>query len=248
MTNQPRRLHRMLCTAALAGLATGTLSVGVRAQGNPNPGVFPVHAHAFGETYGEWSAAWWQWALAIDGNVNPIEDPDGGFANIGQSGKVWFLAGSSPTAGGQLVEREVTIPAGKAIFFPVLNSVWVTVPYLGDPPFAVPGAEEAARAAIAVDPDTDDLIVEIDGTPLRELASYRVQSPVFTVELPEFNWFDIFFSDFFDITAGIYADCVSDGYWILLAPLSKGHHMIHLRGENDGSGFITEVRYHVTVR
>ena len=31
----------------------------------PNPPVIPPHANAFGKTYGEWAAEWWQWASAL---------------------------------------------------------------------------------------------------------------------------------------------------------------------------------------
>jgi hypothetical protein len=225
------------------------------AQGNPNPGVLPVNAKPFGMTYAEWSAAWWQWALAIDGDEHPIEDPDGGFASNGQGGKVWFLAGSSATAEGALVTRHVTIPAGNAIFFPILNNVWVTLPYPypgapdGDPPFTEPGAEEFARSVIAVNPNAEMLSVEVDGRPLENLTYHRVLSPVFSALLPEFNWLDVlieFFDLGFDVTEGLYSDCVSDGYWIMLAPLSRGEHTIHLRGEIPGA-FVTEVLYHVTI-
>jgi len=30
-----------------------------------NPGVLPPNSHAFGMTYNEWSAKWWQWAVNI---------------------------------------------------------------------------------------------------------------------------------------------------------------------------------------
>ena len=33
-------------------------------KGNDNPGVLPLKANAFGKSYEEWSAAWWQWALS----------------------------------------------------------------------------------------------------------------------------------------------------------------------------------------
>jgi hypothetical protein len=248
MTISGKRTCRILVAVVIAVVGMTASSTRAITQGNPNPGVLPLNSKPFGNTYAEWSAAWCQWALATDGNENPIEDTDGRFASTGQNGKVWFLAGTSFTAGGQLVERSVTIPAGKAIFFPILNNVWLTVPYFGDPPFSEPGAEQVARDAVAVAPATDTLEVEIDGRPLTNLTSYRVQSPVFTAFLPDFNWYDVVFGFFgipLDFTEGIYPDSVSDGYWIMLTPLSRGQHTIYFRGENS-SGFVTEVLYHVT--
>jgi hypothetical protein len=196
--------------------------------------IIPPTQTIYGLTYGQWSAKWWQWALSIPSPINPILDPTGTYAGVGQSNPVWFLAG---TFGGS-AERWVTVPPESALFFPILNTVWVTVRYLGDPPFAVRGAEQAARDAIAVHPDTDILQLEIDGRRVRNLTSYRVRSPVFTSFLPDDN--------LFGIRSGNYPDCVADGYWIMLAPLSTGQHTIHFRGEN-ASGFVTEVTYHVTV-
>jgi hypothetical protein len=42
----------------------------VEAQGNSNPGVLPPNSHAFGRSYGEWSAAAWQYLLAIPASIN----------------------------------------------------------------------------------------------------------------------------------------------------------------------------------
>ena len=30
--------------------------------GSNNPGILPPNSHAFGASYSEWSARWWQWA------------------------------------------------------------------------------------------------------------------------------------------------------------------------------------------
>src|SRR2546423_112062 len=101
----------------------------VLADGNSNPGVLPPNSHPFGKTYGEWSNAWWQWALlnpVVKGNeqANPLFDTTGASCGVGQSGKVWFLAGIvtvnySPGAG--TITRNCTIPTGTALFVPVVN-------------------------------------------------------------------------------------------------------------------------------
>lgn len=94
------------------------------AASNPNPGVVPPDYHAYGKTLGEWSAAWWQWAAAIPTDVNPLLDETGENCDLDQSGPVWFLAG---TPGGA-AERECTIPAGKAVLFPILNLLFFNCP------------------------------------------------------------------------------------------------------------------------
>src|SRR5579884_1628590 len=111
-----RKCYLVLVVVAMALLGTPAAF----AFSNPNPGVFPPGSHPYGRTYEQWSNAWWQWALSIPTNVNPLLDTTGANCQQGQSGKVWFLAG---TLGGSPVVRKCTIPAGKAIFFPVLNTI-----------------------------------------------------------------------------------------------------------------------------
>jgi len=227
--------------AVLAGWAL-TASAGGK---NENPGVLPPWSHAFGTTYAELTAMWWQWALEVPVDQCPIEDPDGRYAANGQEGKVWLLAGTS----GWEAERTVTVPAGKAIFFPIVNNIWVTIPESekyspGDPPFSVPGAEQIARNAII--PVVDTLECEVDGKALVISEDYRIQSPVFTAYMP----IDVWGFAPYIVDAGLYPDCVSDGYWILLAPLSKGKHTIHFRGGlgNTENPWFVEVTFHLTVK
>src|SRR5438552_13367399 len=85
---------------------------------NSNPGVVPIGSYFDGQAYGEWSGAWWRWAYSIPADINPVADATGQFAAVGQSGPVWFLAGNF---GGTTV-RTVTVPAGKALFLPIIDS------------------------------------------------------------------------------------------------------------------------------
>jgi len=61
-------------------------------------------------------------------DINPLLDQTGANAAIGQSGPVWFLAGTT----GGTAERAITVPAGKSLFFPLVNNVWICTPV--DPP------------------------------------------------------------------------------------------------------------------
>ena len=89
-------------------------------NGNPNPGVLPSDSKPYGHSYGEWGAMWWQWALSIPVSENPLFDETGEFAGVGQSGPVFFLAGVFNVSG--TAERTITVPRGKALFFPLLNT------------------------------------------------------------------------------------------------------------------------------
>jgi hypothetical protein len=240
-------MKKLLLCAALTAGATA-LSMSESTAGNANPGVLPPQSSCYGASYAQWSARWWQWAHLYPYGSDPVSDTTGAYAAAGQSGHVWFLAGSYGVTG---VQRTVTVPTGTPLFLPVINTEWETWPaftpaqfpptgYPGDPPFTVAGAEQAARDSIA--PFIDDatgLSVTVDGTALSITSNYRIKSTVFSETLPDGN--------VFGIPAGTYHDCVSDGYWVMLAPLSKGAHTIRLHGASDG-GFETEVTYHITVK
>ena len=87
-----------------------------RATGNPNPGVIPPHARAHGRSYAEWGAQWWRWAYSFPVDQFPPLQSGELDCALGQSGSVWFLAG---TVGQGPVTRSCTIPTGKALFFPI---------------------------------------------------------------------------------------------------------------------------------
>ena len=82
-------------------------------------------------------------------------------------------------------------------------------------------AEQAACATYWAD-HIVDLSIEIDGAPVQNLAAYRVVSPQFAFAAPDPN---ILF-----VPGGGAGTAVADGYYLFLAPLSKGGHTIRIRG------------------
>jgi hypothetical protein len=74
-----------------------------------------------GRTYGEWSAAWWQWSLSIPASSHPLFDK--GDCNTGQTGQVFFLGGKACTTGdttcnASVAKRTCTVPKGKDLSSP----------------------------------------------------------------------------------------------------------------------------------
>lgn len=219
----------------LASLATvlGLLALGTSnlpAAGNPNPGIAPVNSKPHGKSYSQWAAAWWQWAFSIPADVNPLLDSTGENSAEGQEGRVWFLAGNF---GGTTV-REISVPKGKALFFPIFNQPWVQFPE--DPPFTIPELRAILR------PGTDNAVLscEIDGQAVQNLASYREESAVFTTTVPEGN--------VLGVPAGNYEPCVDNGYYLMLNPLTPGQHAIRFKAENADHSFSLDVTYHITVQ
>jgi hypothetical protein len=205
-----------------------------------NPRVLPPHAHPHGLTYADWRVRWWQWADSIAAADNPILDQTGDDCGQSQSGSVWFLAG---TAGGSVV-RSCTVPVGKAILFPIIT-INNDFP-CPDPNFRpAPGQSledfltEGAQAVIDL---VDDLAVEVDGVPLQNLSAHRATSVLFT-----FTGDPSLIPVFDPCITGTPQAGVSDGYWIMLAPLSRGEHTVRFRAGISSFGFQTEATYHLTI-
>jgi hypothetical protein len=232
MMTHGRGPRRSFVAAMMAVLAMAALSTMVFAQGNPNPGVIPPEAKVLGKTYGEWGDIWWNWAVQFPPEMSPLLDTTGEFGTLGQEGQVWFLAG---VGGGGSAERTLTVPAGKFLFFPLVNTF-----------FAAEGTEEKERADVNAFIDGVSLLeASLDGVPLRDLFRYRAESPEggFVLTLPTD-------SNLFGAPAGDYKPAVSAGYYLLLAPLSVGEHELHFRavvGDPDEPDFEVDVIYHLTV-
>jgi hypothetical protein len=112
---------------AMVGIIVGLAIVprpGALADGQ-QPEVFPAQESVFGLTYGDWSAAWWQYVLSTPTGTNPVLDTTGTNCAVGQSsGPVFFLAGAATT---DPVTRTCTIPAGKALLVPMITAECSTV-------------------------------------------------------------------------------------------------------------------------
>jgi hypothetical protein len=226
----------LLTVAAMAGSAP--ISVSRDAIGrNVNPTVLPPGSMPYGRSYAEWGAEWWKWAISIPLPSNPMNDQTGANFTEGQSGQVWYLAGTfCPDLGAcdlATATKTCAVPAGKALFFPVLNAECST--------FEGNGTTEADLRACAQ--GAIDLAVglqcEIDGVPVGNLGDYRATSGLFT-------WGPLPGDNIFGASAGITSPAVSDGYWIMLAPLPAGQHTIHFAGAF-AEFFALDVTYHLTV-
>ena len=66
-----------------------------------------------------------------------------------------------------------------------------------------------------------DVFCVIDGVPVKNLGAYRFLSPQFQFTAPT--------PRIFGATGGV-GTAVGDGYYLMLAPMSKGTHTIHYGG------------------
>ena len=187
---------------------------------------------SYGRTFGAWEGLWWNWALQFPSGSNPLLAPDGPVdCQAGNSGSVWFLAGNF----GDTSVRTCSIAKGKAIFFPILNTL-----------FWAPedAATEAALRALAK--GNADLMVNLsctlDGIPCEySNLIVRTQSPAFVLSIPAGS----LLTDF-GVTAGDRFPAVSDGHWVMLPPPTPGAHVLQFSGMIDGF-FTLDVTYNLTV-
>ena len=207
---------------AVAAVVAAQATLGADAL---NPGVVPVNQKAFGTTYADLSARWWQWVLGIRTSKNPQLDKTGKDCGVNQSERVWFLAG---TFGGDPVVRSCTVPAEAPLFIPVVNVVAFD-------PFPNETVDDLRNQAAAFIDGVSVLEARIDGVSVVNLQNYRVQSPVFSFVVPEHGL----------IGPGLHTPAVSDGIWLLLRPLEPGTHVLHVRAVN--GDFVVDVTYNLTV-
>ena len=235
MKNNPKR-NIMAMAGIVAGLAI--MPVPSAFANGSNPGVFSPDENVFGMTYGDWSAAWWQWILSIPAQTNPLNDATGTNCAASQSsGPVFFLVGSFVGP----VTRTCAVPVDKAIFFPIINAECSTAepaPFYGDNEVQLRICAGGFGDAL----DVGSLKVTVDGKKMHSLNDHRAQSPVFNFTLPIDDLLGV------DATAG---SSVSDGYYVMIKPLKPGNHTIHFEGAcSVGSpceGYSQDVTYNLTV-
>jgi hypothetical protein len=252
--NRTKTLSTMAVFAAALLLASATVSA--------QSFIAPPETLPGGLSYQQWSAKWWQWAWSIPFSTNPILDTTGADCGVDQSGPVWYLAGTA----GFNAERDCTLPAGKMIFFPIVN-LGNDYPCPGSnnkPPRSNPGFQPgpgqsleqfltigygANVGARQVIDHVTALSASLDGVSIQDLllppenSKYRATSPLFV-----FNG-DLSLQTTFDPCVGPGHKAVSDGYWIMLKPLSPGTHTLIFSGTETfpNGSFTVTVTYHLTI-
>lgn len=134
--------------------------------------------------------------------------------------------------------RAFTVPAGKPLFFPVLNNTDLEFPQftpncISDPTYLDPSHTALTCALSFISPNLDnpvELKASLDGQDLPNLLSHRQTSTsFFDIVLPPGHLFGNL------VPPGDYPGiAVSDGYWIALDGLSPGQHTL-IFGGTDGN-------------
>lgn len=185
-------------------------SLAVHAVPSPDTRVLGADERIDKEPQAAWTVKWWQWEASFNYRDSPVGDTTGARCMAGQSGDVWFLAG---TYEAMATHRTCRVPAEKTLFFPLIN--YVATPHAMDETLTCEQAKEFARQM------TDEaigLFVELDGRRISNLDSHRIAS-----------------AQCFDLAARTRGTpkvepSASDGYWVALHPLAKGRHTLRFGG------------------
>jgi hypothetical protein len=204
--------------------------------------IVPPGNDVSGESQLFWAQAWWQWALEIPAANNPLTDTTGADAGVNNSGPVFFLAAfiSVNGSGGpdmDTVSRTITVPEGKPVFFPVINSFFVPINGNGTAntspcpsPLTLTCAINAASFT-----EFENMAVQLDGTTLldnSQIETYRQMSTsYFSFDLPGTT---VPSENVLGVTGPIAPGAntwTQDGFYITLDDLSVGTHILHFHGE-----------------
>ncbi|MBW8845519.1 MAG: hypothetical protein JF607_11190 [Burkholderiales bacterium] len=201
----------MYLTRTLA--AALLLATTLPAQAQSTAPLAPAKAIA-GVSQEEWSKRWWRWALSFEEGEGPIADPDGSQCARGQSGPVWFLAGTYGTA---RTIRSCRVPAGKTLFFPLIN--YVTL----QPEDEDESCASLKRRAARLTASPAALVLEVNSKRFNGLAKHRLATQ---------RCFHVFDDD--DTLAA------ANGYYVALGPLKPGRYTLNF------GGILTEMSQAVT--
>ncbi|MEO8001266.1 MAG: hypothetical protein ABI644_05275 [Arenimonas sp.] len=183
--------------------------------------VLSVTEKVAGKSQSVYTKQWWQWVNLVPPGVKPYQDPTGALCGMNQKYDVWFLAG---TDGTDDVIRECVVPVGKYLFFPVINM-------LGH---SSPGKTLTCdQAKLEASENNDHLMwakVEIDGVVVQKIKSHRIRPDICFDAYPIASYLN---------KPQSYFPAATDGYWLMLKPLSPGSHIINVRARysNPGSQF-----------
>ena len=219
--NRRKQIGLLLVVVVLAALLAAFTGEEAAARGKRRgPWIRPPRRAWYGQTYEEWAADFWQWAFALPGDATHPFNAEGEMdCSLGQDGDVWFLAYPNEGWPDAVIskERACEIPAGKALFFPVVSLVCTTYED-GDT------AEDIEGCANFISDFNFPLSAKIDGKKVRNLKKYEILSPVFDIApLPDLNvngW-----------PPGWEGLGVTTGYYLLLPPLPEGEHEIEFSGQ-----------------
>ncbi len=215
---------------------------------NASASVVDPDALVEGESIGFWTGEWWQWVINQSPDDNAFTVPEN--PAVGQSGPVWFLAGTFGNEIGDPTVRKIHIPEDTYVLFPMVISL-ALAPFDGDTEEELRMALEEAQADVAPFASIDGVLVEIITGLLSD--DFETESPFRTFDIPANNLFGLTPEDFGlnpgdDIPP---TEGLANGWWVMLEPFGPNETKVLNYGGTlfnpDGSpSFTTEALVTVT--
>ena len=212
-------------------MIVGLLGAGSAAAESVQP--YTADATVAGQVMVEYPIDWWRWVYAAPRSRNPISDRSGEHCAVNQSGDVWFLAGAW---GVDRVIRYCTVPAGKHLFFPMINVI----------SFANGDGEPTCGAMLqgVVMRNTERLSIwlRVNGETVDNAGMALAPQSCFGLVGPR--------NARGKGRTGYPA--ATSGYWVMLPPLPPGEHTLEFgardtSNESEAGRFIQDIEYVITV-
>jgi hypothetical protein len=189
----------------------------------------------YGNTYGEWTVKWWQWALSIAKDIHPIADPTGRNWRTHQpmSG-VYFLVGNVAHIDKIYHHRDITMEYGRSLLIPVLNCEANSLEY--------PFLETHEDLIRYVEHDVSTVKkkeIFINGLPI-DVTRVTSDPKIFKLTINQDNAFGL------STPGSTYA--AADGYWLFLKPLPRGRYSINFEGSCEGGRLNAGASYDIDIK
>ena len=185
-------------------------------------------------SYGQWTVKWWQWALSIPRDSNPLIDRTGRNAGEDQPNGVWFLAGiwADDYTAQDFPSRECKVPVGTSILIPILNCEADPIEY--------PEITSDEDIIHHVSDQMHKVIKKECYLNGQYIIPQRVRSDPVIFELQIHN-------DFARFNVGGLTRASADGYWVFLKPLPIGSYNIRFEGSYEYGKLSSGAKYHIDV-
>jgi hypothetical protein len=206
--------------------------------------VLPPDADLGGMTLAEAGADWWRWALEHPVTNNPVMDETGAFCEEGQSGDVFYLAGTftSDTS----VERTCVTTHTGTFLIPIGNIAWDNC---GTPPEDVVTDQELIDGVNSLLDEFDSASLVIDGdtigTTIADFAQYRTEVTAYSFTNPATDSLYALWGGPFD---GVCDPSYAAGYYVPFKVSSPGEHDIALHAGTSIDGWSIDVHYTLKVQ
>lgn len=196
--------------------------------------IFTQSDKPYGKTYGEWTVEWWRWALSMPKSVCPLVDDTGKNGGTNQPEKdAWFLAGVFGTEDPTIEpHRNVIVPAGRSILFPVINCEANPIEY--------PHLKTDEELLEHVKRDENSIVRKDVFLNNKRIAVQRIASdpPLFDLTLSEDNGLG---------APSATTRAAADGYYVFLKPLPRGIYHLNFRGACEAGRLNTAATYTLTI-